>query len=488
MPPTLQDPKLKEPNLGFRPRADVGGPPGSAVALRPATTDNSKGEMPTPPLGMAEPSFGAVRRPPLDSGTGPTAGGQVSVARQPNGVLAFSGGNVRGDVSYTGNEVAGFRPRGAGVNTMSAENFASASPSTLATLGAVRRTAMDQGNLDGVGFGFRPGSQNATVMSGETYGVLGRQNQADELLRDAMTKRPGESRADFATRSGAAQRALGFQVDERNNVRSNYTQRRGQDLNFDATTQGQGLGFTSNALDRASRERIEAARLGMDAGRLQLDTFKALHERKDAPSGYRWAENGSLAAIPGGPADLKRDGKLTEDQGKSAGYAARMANALNLIDSIGKSNPGATRPGAGTALLNMLPEGAANLLRPDDRQRVEAAQLDALDAALTLNTGAAYTREQLQGMTRSYFAQPGDSDQTVAEKQQRLASLIETARLRAGPQGSQMADAVVQRSQQQAAPATAQPAAPAVSPQLQELQRRAASNPELAQRLKDLGY
>ena len=32
----------------------------------------------------------------------------------------------------------------------------------------------------------------------------------------------------------------------------------------------------------------------------------------------------------------------------------------------------------------MLPEGLANALRPEDRQRVEAAQLDALDAALTL--------------------------------------------------------------------------------------------------------
>jgi len=132
---------------------------------------------------------------------------------------------------------------------------------------------------------------------------------------------------------------------------------------------------------------------------------------------------------------------LTEDQAKSAGYALRMDNALKLINEIGAKNPGATRPGFGTALLNTLPEGAANFLRPEQRQQVEAAQLDALDAALTLNTGAAYTREQLQGLSRAYFAQPGDDDATVADKQQRLGSLIETARVRAGSGGAAMIDA-----------------------------------------------
>lgn len=140
--------------------------------------------------------------------------------------------------------------------------------------------------------------------------------------------------------------------------------------------------------------------------------------------------------------------KLTEDQAKSAGYALRMDNALKLIDEIKTKNPGATRPGVGTALLNALPEGAANFIRPEDRQRVEAAEIDALDAALTLNTGAAYTREQLLGLRRAYFPQPGDDEKTVAEKQTRLASQIETARLRAGPGGSAMADAAQAKTAQ----------------------------------------
>lgn len=202
----------------------------------------------------------------------------------------------------------------------------------------------------------------------------------------------------------------------------------------------QALASERGAMDRTLiTERGANTRTGLtNQATLDAARLKAQQENKP-PAGYRWAEGGKLEAIPGGPAG---DGKpLTEDQAKSAGYALRMDNALKLINEIGAKNPGATRPGFGTALLNTLPEGAANFLRPEQRQQVEAAQLDALDAALTLNTGAAYTREQLQGLSRAYFAQPGDDDATVADKQQRLGSLIETARVRAGSGGAAMIDA-----------------------------------------------
>ncbi|MBT9513273.1 MAG: hypothetical protein IV104_13080 [Acidovorax sp.] len=207
--------------------------------------------------------------------------------------------------------------------------------------------------------------------------------------------------------------------------------------------------------ERGNNTRAEIAATGAtEAARL-----KAQQDNKP-PAGYRWAAGGKLEPIPGGPA---ADGKpLTEDQAKSAGYALRMDNALKLIDEIGKSNPGAIRPGLLTAANNALPEGLANQLRPEARQRVESAQLDALDAALTLNTGAAYTREQLQGLSRSYFAQPGDDDKTVADKGNRLQSLIDTARLRAGDKGSAMTDAAQAKNAARtgAAPSAGAPALP----------------------------
>jgi hypothetical protein len=154
----------------------------------------------------------------------------------------------------------------------------------------------------------------------------------------------------------------------------------------------------------------------------------------------------------------------TEDARKAAGYAIRMSNSLALIDSIAKTNPGAANPGLLTAANNVLPEIAANVLRSEDRQRVEGAQLDALDAALTLNTGAAYTKEQLKGLSKAYFAQPNDGPKAIAEKAERLRSLVETAKLRAGPQLQASIAGATPPAATTAPPATATPRTTVAAP------------------------
>jgi len=42
-----------------------------------------------------------------------------------------------------------------------------------------------------------------------------------------------------------------------------------------------------------------------------------------------------------------------------------------------------------------------------------------------LGTGAAYTKEQLEGYRKSYFPQIGDSKENILAKQQRLNNVIE---------------------------------------------------------------
>jgi hypothetical protein len=154
------------------------------------------------------------------------------------------------------------------------------------------------------------------------------------------------------------------------------------------------------------------------------------------PTGYRIGRDGlSLEFIPGGPADPAAK-EPAEDAKKAAGYAIRMEDALSTLQNIGAKNPSALTPGpaglAANAMRMLGADSAANQILPEDRQRVEAAQLDALDAALTLGTGAAYTKEQLEGYRRSLFPQAGDGEQTKADKQARLQKVIETARIRAG--------------------------------------------------------
>lgn len=281
-------------------------------------------------------------------------------------------------------------------------------------------------------------SASSITNNGGRFDPTGGRNQAQSAYRAALET----DNALRASAPGLAQQAMREQGD---------TQRAGLQV---AASGINAAADRQNALERTLiGERGANSRAGISAlAATEAARLRAQQENKP-PAGYRWAAGGKLEAIPGGPAG---DGKpLTEDQAKSAGYALRMDNALKLIDEVGKTNPGAIRPGIVAAATNSLPEPLANALRPEARQRVEAAQLDALDAALTLNTGAAYTREQLQGLSRSYFAQPGDDDKTVADKGNRLQSLIDTARLRAGEKGAAMTDAAQTKNAARTGGATA---------------------------------
>ena len=161
-----------------------------------------------------------------------------------------------------------------------------------------------------------------------------------------------------------------------------------------------------------------------------------------APAGYQWVNgaNGerTLTAIPGGPGDpvVKSQGsEPTEDEKKAGGYALRIQIGLNILKELTASDPSVAKPELLPQALARIPfvgDQVANAATSSKRQQVEAAQLDMLDAALTLNTGAAYTKEQLQGLSKSYFPATGDSAETIKGKQDRLDSLIATARMRAG--------------------------------------------------------
>lgn len=177
----------------------------------------------------------------------------------------------------------------------------------------------------------------------------------------------------------------------------------------------------------------EIAAYGLPAGTVAqmgpTGQIQIVNKPRDLPGGDQTViqnPDGSTTVIPAG--------KTTEDQNKSAGYAIRMENALRDIAASTAEDKGAERPNIGASILGNIPlvgEAAANTFNSPARQNVEAAQLDALDAALTLNTGAAYTKEQLKGLSKAYFPQLGDSESTVQSKNRRLQSLIETARIRA---------------------------------------------------------
>jgi hypothetical protein len=152
------------------------------------------------------------------------------------------------------------------------------------------------------------------------------------------------------------------------------------------------------------------------------------------PMLFQPSNRGGPPVSTGLAAPPKAGVKPTEDENRSAGLAVRMEDALRTLTAVTEKNPGAATPPVFQSMVGMVSEKAANAMTPVDRQRVEAAQLDALDAALTLATGAAYTKEQLAGLSKAYFPQIGDKEKTIEEKRARLGKVIETARIRAGSQ------------------------------------------------------
>jgi hypothetical protein len=129
----------------------------------------------------------------------------------------------------------------------------------------------------------------------------------------------------------------------------------------------------------------------------------------------------------------------TEGERKAATLLQRMQNSEAQLLKALEGKKSAEKPGIVPSLLRGVGlEAMANLVTPENRQQVEAAQLDILDAALTLGTGAAYTKEQLEGYRKSYFPQIGDRPETIRDKQARLNNVLSAARIAAGRSAGQV--------------------------------------------------
>jgi hypothetical protein len=164
----------------------------------------------------------------------------------------------------------------------------------------------------------------------------------------------------------------------------------------------------------------------------------------DAPQGPEWAPDGKGLLINRN-GDRKPDpafagtpeaGKVTEGERTAGFLSMRLADSLKNLTAISARDPAARRPGTMETLAKSLPyvgsEGAANVVRSADRQEVVTNQLDILDAALTLGTGAAYTKEQLNNYRDTYFPRYTDKPEQIQAKGKKLVSLLRAAQIKAG--------------------------------------------------------
>ena len=126
--------------------------------------------------------------------------------------------------------------------------------------------------------------------------------------------------------------------------------------------------------------------------------------------------------------------KLTEGERTAGFLSERLNNSLQQLQAVTGQTPSAAAPNLKAEAVKFFTRSdyLKNLANPQSRQQVEAAQYDILDSALTLGTGAAYTREQLESYRRSYFPQLGDKPKTIEDKAARLQGLLDAAYKKAG--------------------------------------------------------
>jgi hypothetical protein len=121
---------------------------------------------------------------------------------------------------------------------------------------------------------------------------------------------------------------------------------------------------------------------------------------------------------------------MPSESERTAGYlTTRLKNSLAQLQTAVGESPSAASPNFRAELVKYVTKSdyLKNLANPEARQRVEAAELDILDAALTLATGAAYTREQLESTRSTYFPALGDKPKNIRDKAQRLDQLLKDA-------------------------------------------------------------
>jgi len=137
--------------------------------------------------------------------------------------------------------------------------------------------------------------------------------------------------------------------------------------------------------------------------------------------------------------DLKKAGatniNMPTEGERKAGFMANILdkNIAQMQAALGV-DPTAVKPNVPASIVAAIAgeNVLSRAITPAQRQIIEDSQLDILDAALTLRTGAAYTREQLLGMRGTYFPRIGDSPETVKAKQARLETLITSAYIASG--------------------------------------------------------
>lgn len=159
--------------------------------------------------------------------------------------------------------------------------------------------------------------------------------------------------------------------------------------------------------------------------------------------GGAWHNAGAAGNAVATPESIK----LTEDQGKSQGYARLMNTAETQFQEAERQgyDPGDARnivadfaEGLDLPLIGKPIAGMAPFIRDDVSDAAVKAKRAWQDAQLKAMTGAGQSAPEMVENPRTYFPQPGEGEDAANNAADVRATAYASARTRAGPQGANL--------------------------------------------------
>jgi hypothetical protein len=130
----------------------------------------------------------------------------------------------------------------------------------------------------------------------------------------------------------------------------------------------------------------------------------------------------TITPIPGAQGRIPND-----EQSKAGGFYDRMTASEANISSNAAAGTSRTQQ-----ILNAVP-GIGNSLISGAKQSLNQAELDWLTAQLRRESGAVIGPSEIENAKQQYFPQPGDSDETLAQKAANRQTAMDAMKKSAGP-------------------------------------------------------
>jgi hypothetical protein len=137
------------------------------------------------------------------------------------------------------------------------------------------------------------------------------------------------------------------------------------------------------------------------------------------------------------PTNPYANGKLTNDQSNAGLFADRMNDANKVITKNEHINEGVGGYLAGSLVGKSVPVIGApllpNIAQSPERQQVEQAKRNFVNAVLRKESGAAISQSEFDNAYKQYFPVPGDSQAVIDQKRQNRDAEMRGLMRAAGP-------------------------------------------------------